>query len=74
MIYKAGTTDNWAPFDEMFDAIPVEKISIILMLTLARGTSMLKIKLNRWKPFVDRVHAELIKRGENADHLLRGLL
>ncbi len=75
MIAKAGAeTDDWSPIDEMLDAIPVDKVSIILLLTLARGTSQVKSKLKRWETFVKRVHEELLIRDENADFMLRGLL
>lgn len=54
--------------------IPYTTASPITMITILRVTSRIREKLPSWKDVTFLVHTELIKRGENADRIMEGLM
>lgn len=65
---------DWRGIDFILKSSNPGEISITAMLALARGTSSAKEKLLQWYPFVRAVEMELMFRGEDAQHMLRGLI
>ena len=65
---------SYARLDAFLVALPENTASRHLLLAVARSSFPVRGKLDLWGDFVDRVHDAFIRRGLDAEGLLKGLL
>lgn len=52
----------------------VKKLNIVPLCGIPRSLSVLKLQLSNWNNLLNRVEAELIKRGYDSKRKMRGLM
>ena len=64
----------FSDLDAILSKFDVEATHAVTMCCYSRYPSAARHLLPSWKPMVDRIRAELSRRGEDADDIMRGLL
>jgi hypothetical protein len=70
-LLRAG---EFAALDEAIAAADVVGMPAIIITALPRYCFVARQSLPSWQAFVARGHAELVRRGEDADDIMRGLV
>ncbi len=64
---------SYGDLDFIFKSLEVNQMSKFSMLAILRYTFVARGKIKIWGQFFESVNSELIDRGLDAKHLLRGL-
>jgi hypothetical protein len=63
---------EFAALDAILGVVEVTTMRSLMICALPRYCFVARKSLPAWQPFVVRGHAELVRRGENADDILPG--
>ncbi len=67
------TEKNYSAVDQLLCVVELKTFSSTALATLARTTFPARDKLHNWDASLTRIQNYLKSRGEDADHILRGL-
>ncbi len=73
MILSETRTFDPTKLNSALAAADPEEIASAVQVAILRGSFPFKEKLEAWGPFRERSRATLLRRGLNADRILRGL-